>query len=211
MVSKSVKGLLIFLAIIAICIIVYTRYFSGIFIEYDDGVYAYAIVTHNPVVFQTAFPGSMGFLAYGYPFFLAFGNSLYMPTFVGLSSILITVFLIFMIGRLLNSMIVSVFGSLFYAINPLVISYSTRLIPDTFTAMVLCLSILIMKIRNTVMSMELSPTNVAMYRLVAESKKEALAVGQEAASSRETRSGTQQGYGQIAYAYTPSSYSRKCR
>lgn len=148
MVSKSVKELLIFLAIIAICIIVYTRYFSGIFIEYDDAVYGYAIATQNPVLFQTSFPGSLGLIAYGYPFFLAFGNSLYMPTFVGLSSILITIFLIFMIGKELNSLIVGVVGSIFYALNPLVISYSTRLIPDTFTTMVLCLSILIVLIAS---------------------------------------------------------------
>jgi 4-amino-4-deoxy-L-arabinose transferase-like glycosyltransferase len=137
--------LVILVTLIISATYIYLLNFHGILLDYDDAIYAYGIENVSSLATSNfgSFIGSLGFVVYGRPFLLVFGNTLFMPTAVGLSSIILTIIVIFFIGKTMGDMRIGLLAAAFYALNPLTFTYAQRLIPDTFTTLLLALGILI--------------------------------------------------------------------
>jgi 4-amino-4-deoxy-L-arabinose transferase-like glycosyltransferase len=85
-----------------------------------------------------------GFFAYGYLFLHLLGNIAIVPTLMTISCILLTMLIIFEIGRVYKNDLMGLVGAALYAFNPLVFAYSNRLLPDIFTTMLLSLGIFLL-------------------------------------------------------------------
>ncbi|MGA3020721.1 MAG: hypothetical protein ABSD68_02115, partial [Candidatus Micrarchaeales archaeon] len=101
----------------------YLYNFKGINIDYDDNNYSY-FVEFPSGIFLSFFSGSAGFIPAGYPFLLIFKNTLAMITAAGLTGIMITLWLIFEIGKEYKEPVAGLFAATLYAFTPMIYIYA---------------------------------------------------------------------------------------
>ncbi|MGC8776705.1 MAG: hypothetical protein ACP5P2_02040 [Candidatus Micrarchaeia archaeon] len=136
------KKYLVMLSIVASALFLYLFYFTGMYMGYDDPVYAYSMLYPSIFKFVDSFAGgSLGFFIIGSLFVRISGNSLLVPPLLNVLAILITIVVAFEIGYYYNRLVGGALAAIFYAFNPLTMTYSTRLLPDPFIALFLSISI----------------------------------------------------------------------
>ncbi len=133
----------LFFAVVALALFAYTYKVVGIAPSYDDGVYAYSLLSPMHLKTTSLFGSAIGFFVYGYPFTRLLGHIMIIPTLMTLSAIALTILIIFLICNEYRNRLAGIIASALYAFNPLVFAYSNRLLPDIFTTMLLALSILL--------------------------------------------------------------------
>ena len=134
---------IIFSILVALVVYVYTYNITGMAPSYDDVVYAYSIIRPISLHTSAVFGGSIGFYIYGYIFFHLLGNSMIMPTIMTITAIILTMLIIFLIGKEYKNRLAGLVAVILYAFNPIIFAYSNRLLPDIFTTMLLSVAILL--------------------------------------------------------------------
>jgi hypothetical protein len=125
-------ALLLLMMAFAYCL--YGFRWSGVAMGSDDITYMASTISYKFLTVPMAL-GSFGMSAYAKLFVILFGQNLTTPATAARASILITMVLLFLIGRVYGRG-ASLMAPFLYAFNPLVFMYSSRLYPDLLIAMV---------------------------------------------------------------------------
>lgn len=116
---------------------------AGIVVNFDDAFYAASIA--KPLSSLTGIPwgaASFGFFAMGRIFYIFTGSLFTATTAEPITAILLTMITLYMIGRRYGSRLGGISAAVLFAFNPLVYTYSLRLLPDLFITMLLSFAIL---------------------------------------------------------------------
>jgi 4-amino-4-deoxy-L-arabinose transferase-like glycosyltransferase len=133
--ARQALGYALFSAILLSTIVLFYFISPGIFMEFDDPVYAYS--TAKIQALQVI---SWGVIAYGFafitmPFYILLNHSVLVTKIVCLFSLAITMIMLFLIGKMYGSELAGIVASILYAFNPLTMAYAIRYLPDPFIAM----------------------------------------------------------------------------
>ena len=115
------KALLYLALLVVMCsaLFFYMYNFKGINIDYDDNNYSYFVEFPSGIL-MSFFSGSIGFIVVGQPFYWILQNNLSMITAAGLTEIMITLWLIFEIGKEYGEPVAGLFAAALYAFSPMV-------------------------------------------------------------------------------------------
>ncbi|MCL5680382.1 MAG: hypothetical protein BK997_03345 [Candidatus Micrarchaeum sp. ARMAN-1] len=134
--NYTVLYVIAFLVILASSLALY--YFSspGIFISFDDDIYAYSVVQLSVLNSISWGESAFGFAIMTAPFYFLLDHSLESFTIVCFIADSITLFCLFFIGwKVYKTPVAGLFAMALYAFNPIVVTFALRYLPDPFITM----------------------------------------------------------------------------
>ncbi|OJI08472.1 putative membrane protein [Candidatus Micrarchaeum sp.] len=133
--SKHVKYYFAaFFILLAATIVLYYSSSPGIYLPFDDSIYAYSVVKLSVLGTTPWTVSAFGFAAMEFPFY-ALLHSAYATEFPPLVAIAVVMVCLLWIGKEFENLLAGVVAAAFYAFNPLVMMYGIRLLPDPYIAM----------------------------------------------------------------------------
>ncbi|MGC8710593.1 MAG: ArnT family glycosyltransferase [Candidatus Micrarchaeia archaeon] len=135
---KDIKGIAIVLSIIALALILSYIFYSGPFVYYDDNCYIYFA---HQMIQGTFVPNDMPFsvetltIASLALSFIIFGYGALQAALPSLFEYIATIIVIFLLGRKMFNDYFAGIASFLFATAPFVLGYTTRALPDMFTAL----------------------------------------------------------------------------
>jgi len=128
-------GYVLFSAILLSTIVLFYFISPGIFMEFDDPVYAYSTAKIQALQVISWGAAAYGFAFITMPFYILLNHSLFVTKIVCLFSLVITMVMLFLIGKMYGSELAGMVASILYAFNPLTMAFAIRYLPDPFIAM----------------------------------------------------------------------------
>lgn len=124
-----------FFVLVVATIILYYYSSPGIYLPFDDSIYAYSVVKLSILGTAPWTVSAFGFAVMEFPFYEALHSPIAteFPPLIAITAVMLC---LLWIGRGLGSTLAGLTAAIFYAFNPLVMMYGIRFLPDPYIAMV---------------------------------------------------------------------------